>query len=457
MKFLVIFLLLIFGFTVYAQQHVAGKWQGDLEVQSMKLPLVFTISDTAGNLNASILSPKQSETAMKADSVSFENNQLQIFMKVLNAGYSAVYEGDSLKGFFTQNGMQLSLNLKRSNGNERTVNRPQTPRPPFYYHIEEVSFRNEKEGNELAGTITTPKDRKNFPIVVMITGSGAQDRDETLFEHKPFWVIADYFAKNGIGALRLDDRGVGGSTAGKKDATSADFSTDIEAAVNFLKKRGYNNIGLLGHSEGGMIAPIVATNSKDVKFIVAMAGPGIPIQQLMVLQTKEVMQSGGASKEDIDKSKKEATEIYQFMNNYAGTNFKADLEVKIKELISANEPSNKDSISAIINSQVSMLSSAWFRYFLKFDPAIYIQQLKIPVFAINGEKDVQVTPEENLAGWKTLLEKAGNKNFEVKEIPGLNHLFQDATTGSPSEYGTIEQTISPKVLELMKNWILKII
>lgn len=445
------------AFAIYAQQPITGNWAGNLHVQSAALPLVFTITDDGGTLKASILSPMQSQTAMNADSINFTDNHLEIFIKAANAGYSAIYEGDSLKGIFKQNGMAFPLNLKRSTETEDAVKRPQTPQPPFNYNIEEVSFRNEKEGNLLAGTLTTPGNKKDIPIVIMITGSGAQDRDETILGHKPFWVIAHYFAKNGIGALRMDDRGTGSSEVGKKDATSADFATDIETAVSFLKDKGYNKIGLLGHSEGGMIAPMVASRDADVKFIVSMAGPGIPIPQLMVLQTEAVLESNGISKMEAEKAGKESAGIYDFINNYKGNDLKAGLKAKFLDALSEKEgytASGKDSIR--INSQAEQLSSAWFRYFLKYDPAQYIQQLKIPVLAINGSKDVQVTPAENLDGWQKALKGAGNKKYEIKELPGLNHLFQEAETGSASEYATIEQTISPKALEIMKDWILKI-
>ncbi|MBO9619007.1 MAG: alpha/beta fold hydrolase [Niabella sp.] len=431
-------------------QSVAGDWRGDLNVgNGMKLPLVLHILASGDSLTTTMDSPAQGANGLPANKTSFVNNELQIELKNIHAVYKGTLAGDSISGTFTQMGNSLPLVFKK--GTIKAAIRPQTPKPPFGYAIEEVRFKNPTENNELAGTLTTPHDKKQFPVVVLITGSGAQDRDETLFEHKPFWVIADYFAKNGIGVLRLDDRGMGGSSKGKDNATSADFATDISAAVNYLAQRGYRNIGLAGHSEGGMIAPIVAAQNKNVQFIISMAGPGIAIDQLMVLQSEALLRSGGMTAEKVQENGKDAAALYQFVNQYSGNNFDADLRNYLTEHANRATASAKQEIDL----QVKLLSSPWFRYFLKFDPTTFITQLKIPVLAINGGKDVQVTPKENLAGWKASLQKAGNKNFEIKELPGLNHLFQEAKTGSPSEYAAIEQTIQPQVLELMAGWILK--
>jgi len=295
--------------------------------------------------------------------------------------------------------------------------------------------------------------------VIMITGSGAQDRDETLFEHKPFWVIAHHLTNNGVGVLRLDDRGVGGSSKGKKGATSANFATDIDAAVNYLSKRGFTYIGLIGHSEGGMIAPMVAGKNKKVGFIISMAGPGVNINELMVKQTFDAVKSYGVTDENAREKANYNQKIYNFITNYKGDSLAKEFRTFIQSELP--EPDEFKEMTAemkqsTIDQQISAATSPWFVYFLKFKPQAYISKLKIPVLALNGNKDVQVYAKDNLAGWEKSLKKAGNKNYEVVELAGLNHLFQEAKTGSVTEYAEIEQTISPKALDVITTWILKL-
>lgn len=452
--------LFAIAIVLYAQfghaQSIKGTWSGDLAMQNMNLHLVLNITQNGDSLYATLL-PAKGAKEIKVDEIAFKDNQLQLVVKRMFA-YKGKLEGDSIPGTFIQTGKNIPLTFKRGNQEVIPTNRPQMPKPPFNYNIEGVKFTNPVDTNTLAGTLTTPKYKKQFPVVVMITGSGAQDRDETLFGHKPFWVIADHFTKNGIGVLRLDDRGVGGSSKGKAGATSADFATDIDAAVNYLVKRGYTNIGLVGHSEGGMIAPIVAAKNKNVKFLVSMAGPGIAIDELMLLQTYALSKAGGATEDAARKNVEINKKVYHLAKTYQGDHFSDSVKNLIMQALD-NSPEVKylteEQKNAIVSQQVTMVSNPWFRYFLKFDPAPYISKLKIPVLAINGSKDVQVIAKDNLAGWKASLQKGGNKNFIIKEFEGLNHLFQEAKTGSLNEYQQIEQTISPAVLDYMTNWILK--
>ena len=347
--------------------------------------------------------------------------------------------------------MQLPLTFVKSTGENKTVfNRPQTPKEPFDYKTEEVTFVNSIDKNTLAGTISIPKNFKNSDkILVMITGSGKQNRDEELFGHKPFAVIADDFAKKGIATLRLDDRGIGGSSKGKDDDTSANYATDISTAVDFLVKKGYKNIGLIGHSEGGMIAPIVSTTNKNVKFLVLMAGPGTQLDELLLKQNESAGKLAGMSDKDLAEAKIGNQKIYNFIKNYKGNNYETDL----KNFMTENFKGKMT--DAEINQTVNQTKKNWFRYFIKFNPDHYLSKIKIPVLALNGSKDFQVPAKDNLAAIKKSLTKAGNKNFEIAEMEGLNHLFQECKTGAFSEYADIEQTISPKVLEKMSSWILK--
>lgn len=326
------------------------------------------------------------------------------------------------------------------------MKRPQEPQPPYPYFTRDITLKNEKEGNLLAGSIFAPSDSKEEPILVMITGSGLQNRDEELFGHKPFLVIADYLARNGIATLRMDDRGIDGSEMGKYGPTSEDFAGDISSAVNFLFDQGYRNIGLIGHSEGGMIAPMVSRMNKKVKFMILLAGPGIPIPELMKLQTYRVNLAMGSPETDAREAAESNQKLYSYINQYKGKNFENDLSDFLQ---SQNPGMDAEQLKA----SVDQVNNPWFKYFLAFNPDKYLKKVKVPVLALNGDKDVQVTAKENLAGIQRSLRKARNKNFEIVEMPGLNHLFQTAKTGSIAEYGELEETISPAVLEKIVEWM----
>ncbi len=450
MKTLISMVLILLAQTFYAQE-IIGPWQGELDIQGMKLPLILHVNKDGENLKSTLDSPKQGAKDLAVSKTEFVNNELKFEATNLGVSYKGTLKDGKIEGTFSQGGMQLPLTFVKSTGENKTVfNRPQTPKEPFDYKTEEVTFVNPIDKNTLAGTISIPKNFKNSDkILVMITGSGKQNRDEELFGHKPFAVIADDFAKKGIATLRLDDRGIGGSSKGKDDDTSANYATDISTAVDFLVKKGYKNIGLIGHSEGGMIAPIVSTTNKNVKFLVLMAGPGTQLDELLLKQNESAGKLAGMSDKDLAEAKIGNQKIYNFIKNYKGNNYETDL----KNFMTENFKGKMT--DAEINQTVNQTKKNWFRYFIKFNPDHYLSKIKIPVLALNGSKDFQVPAKDNLAAIKKSLTKAGNKNFEIAEMEGLNHLFQECKTGAFSEYADIEQTISPKVLEKMSSWILK--
>lgn len=457
--------LFLFCFVLTIQlysQSIIGHWTGELSVSTIKLPLVIHITQQGDSLRSTMDSPSQGAKGIPVSSTTFAHNQLQLSISSMKVDYKGLLAGDSITGTFTQMGNSLPLVLKKQSQEQATkdfYNRPQNPKPPYPYNIEDVTLLNSEQGNKLAGTLTTPKDKTAFPVVVMITGSGAQNRDEEMLGHKPFLIIADYFTRHGIGVLRMDDRGMGDSEVGKAGATSADFASDISSAVTYLKQKGFLQIGLVGHSEGGMIAPIVATQNKDVDFIVSMAGPGIPIDKLMKLQVYEVGKSQGMSKGELRNSVKSAGKLYKYIIKYKGTNLKADLSALIRKKISHSPMGKKlteQEKEKAINEQVNSITSPWYQYFLKYKPDEYWSRLTIPVLAINGTKDVQVIAMPNLDGIAKSLRKANNKHFKTLAITNLNHLFQQAGTGGPDEYAKIEQTIDPAVLEIMSSWILEL-
>jgi pimeloyl-ACP methyl ester carboxylesterase len=370
-------------------------------------------------------------------------------------------DGTAIEGEWKQGPATLPLTLKRVEKAEE-VRRPQHPKKPYPYREEEVTFENKKAGVKFAGTLTLPKSKGPFPAVVLITGSGAQDRDETVFAHKPFLVLADHLTRKGIAVLRVDDRGVGGSTGNTMTSTTDDFAGDALAAVAFLKTHKEINprqIGLAGHSEGGIVAPLAASRSADVAFIVLLAGTGLTGEEVLSLQGQAVLKAGGASEKDLALQRKVGKEAIAILKEEKD-NDKARKRIterfaKIFENLSPEEKKAAEKRKGEAEGQIKMMLTPWFRAFVVYDPRPALRKVRVPVLAINGEKDVQVTPKENLAAIEKALAEGGNKDYTVKELPGLNHLFQTSKTGAVGEYGKIEETFAPAALNLISEWILK--
>lgn len=434
-------------------QEIIGSWTGELNVQGNKLPLIFHIKQNETELKTTMDSPMQGAKEIPVTSTKFDKNELLLSAPTLGITYKGTLKNNKIEGSFFQGQMSLPLILTKLE-----IKRPQTPKPPFDYAVEEVTFENPVDKTTLAGTLTTPTTKKEFPVVILISGSGQQNRNSEIFGHQSFWVIADDFAKKGIGVLRLDDRGIGGSNGASSTMTTQTFATDTNAAVEFLAKKGFKNIGLIGHSEGGIIAPMVASQNNKVKFIISMAGPGIAIDELMLLQTNAIGKLSGLSENQLKSTGDLNRKLYATVKNYKGNDLQNEvkkvLAVEIKNLPQDQQPSQTD-IEPFLEQQSKSVSNSWYRYFLNINPDAYWSKLKIPVLALNGTLDMQVISKENLDGIKNSLEKAKNKQFEIEELPNLNHLFQEAKIGSVEEYGLLEQTIAPVVLEKMSAWILK--
>ena len=362
--------------------------------------------------------------------------------------------------------MSLPLYLKKIE-KLTEIKRPQEPKKPYPYNDEEVTIENKSSNITLSGSFTYPKTGGKFPVVVLVTGSGPQDRDETLgggINHKPFLVLSDYLTHNGIAVLRYDDRGIGKSKGDFTKATTEDFAADAQAAVEYLKTRKEidpKKIGIAGHSEGGLIAPIVAVNSNDVSYIVLLAGPGLPGKDILLLQGRLISKANGDKDEEIDKAMNLNEKMYDVILSETD-DVVADKKIKelFEEYISTlgEEEKKKAEIEKpMMERSLKQLSSPWFKFFMKFDPRPVLESVTVPVLALNGEKDLQVPPKENLAEIEKALKTGGNNNFKTVLLPNLNHLFQTCKTGAPSEYGTIEETFSPDALKVIKDWILEIV
>jgi len=446
-------------FTVMGQD-VTGQWNGLLKVQGTQLRIVFHITKTDTGFSSTMDSPDQGAKGIPVTSTVFKNPKLKLEVKNARIEYEGELIKKTIEGTFKQGGLALPLKLTRDTIEKTVLKRFQEPVKPYPYYTEEITFPNPKANITLSGTLTLPTKEEHYPTVIMITGSGPQNRDEELMGHKPFLVIADYLTRNGIAVLRYDDRGTAQSTGDFKTATSADFATDVESAIAYLitrKEIDKNEIGLIGHSEGGMIAPMVAAKSKDVHFIVLLAGTGLRGDKVLLLQQEAIAQATGVPAVQIQKARAISDKIFQMVLTSASSEkLETDLTHYFRQVL-------KDSFDAqipagmtkdqYINFQVSQFTSPWMHYFLKYDPAITLEKVTCPVLAVNGEKDVQVAPKENLSAIRAALEKGGNKNVTIKEFPNLNHLFQESKTGLPSEYVTIEETFSSIVSDTITKWI----
>ncbi len=460
MKKIVLFSIAFFIFFPSFAQEITGEWNGLLKVQGIELRVVFHITKTEVGYTATMDSPDQSVTGIPVTTTTFENSNLKL--EIINARivYSGQLKENSVIGIFSQSGQEFPMDLQREPFNKIVVNRPQEPQKPYPYDYEDVSFQNTNANISLAGTLTLPKKEGVFPAVILISGSGAQNRDEELFNHKPFLVLSDFLTKNGFAVLRYDDRGTAKSTGDFTSATSEDFASDVESAIAYLKTRKEINvkkIGLIGHSEGGIIAPMVAAKSKDIDFIVLLAGTGIRGDKLLLMQQELMAKASGQSEEVIQDSKKVNTQVFDIVVKSNDSNtLKTELTTFLNENLKNNpnqEIPQGMTIEQYVELQVNQITNPWMEYFIKYDPIKALTKVTCPVLAINGGKDLQVPAKENLIAIENALKKGGNKNVTIKEFPNLNHLFQECTTGLPNEYGTIEQTISPNVLQEISQWI----
>ncbi len=423
--------------------------------------LKFGLQTDNQKQQAAIYIPEQGLFEYALKSPIFRNDSLIADLKEFNVVLSGKLGTEIFSGQWKQNGFPAALKLLKVE-NLSFLKRPQNPKAPFPYEVENVKFTNADQSISFGGTLTFPKGKGTFPTVVLITGSGQEDRDETVFGHKPFWVIADHLSRNGFAVLRVDDRGVGETTG--EIGTSADYAQDALAAVAYLKTRKEVNkkkIGLIGHSEGGMIAPLAALASKDVKFMVSLAGVGVSGKELLLQQSDDILKKSGTN------------ETYRgYMHSLNETLYnvivrlplKGDIQDSLQLAFNHWLKAQPDAVLGqtgfkseqgrkAITRQFGTMNSVWYRYFLKYDPHPILSQIKIPVLALNGSNDLQVAAKPNLEGFEKGLTAAGNKNFKIVELPDLNHLFQKCQKCTMAEYGLLEETFSTKALEIMTAWL----
>ncbi len=432
---------------------IDGAWLGTLDVGSAKLRIVFHITNTANGLTATMDSPDQGANGIPVTIVTRKDSSLKLELKQMGGVFDGSIDKDlqGIQGTWSQAGNSFPLVLKRtkSSADLKPVEhkRPQNPVKPYPYREEEVTYKNAVAGFDLAATFTIPEGKGPFPSVVLITGSGPQDRDEALMGHRPFLVLADYLTRHGIAVLRADDRGTAKSGGKFEGATTSDFATDTEAGLTYLKTRPEadpHRLGLIGHSEGGAIAPMIAARNHDVAFIVMLAGPGVPGDQVLLEQERLIFLATGMKADEVETKEALNRQVFALIKS---DHDEASLDKRLHDVMASEFPPTQ------IDHAVKVVTAPWFRFFLTYDPATALRKVTCPVLALNGEKDLQVPPKQNLPAVKQALTEAGNQNFETIEMPGLNHLFQTAKTGSPSEYEEIEETMSPAVLQKVASWI----
>ncbi len=445
------------AFAQTSSHEVDGRWEGALSILGTELAFSVTITTADGAVTGKMDIPSQGALGLDLIEVSYEASRLHFELQGGPglAVWDGLHDGDTVEGEFTQAGMTGTFRIDRGEASEEVAEEP------VPYRQEELSFEN---GDiHFKGTLTLPEGQGPFPAAVMITGSGPQDRDEMLVGFRPFRVIADHLTRLGVAVYRYDDRGVGGSSGNVATATTSDFADDVLAAVEMLAGHGEidrDRIGLIGHSEGGVVAPLAATRSEDLAYIVLVAGTSVTGEEIIYEQAALIARAVGASEDDIEDQTRLQRRMFEALRNGEDLErFRADLEAGVREQLEAMTPEDRAAINDVeqftnlrVNAQISQLETPWFRYFLTYDPADALRQTTIPVLALFGSLDLQVAPAQNRDPMAEAL--GSNPDVTIEVIEGANHLFQAAETGSPTEYETLEKAFIPGFLEIISDWIL---
>jgi pimeloyl-ACP methyl ester carboxylesterase len=448
------------------REEVSGSWLGTLDLGSMSIRLIFNISPAEeGDFKATMDSPDQGRKDVPLGHVSVDGDSLRIDAPMLQGFYLGKFTSpSSIGGTWNQAGRSFALDLEKQSS-AFVLKRPQEPKAPFPYKAEEVSFPQIHAGFTLGGTLTLPEGEGPFPAVVMITGSGSQNRDEEIFGHKPFWVIADHLSRSGIAVLRYDDRGVAASGGMATGATTADLAIDARSAMDYLLSRSEvdpSRLGLVGHSEGGLIAFMLGSEHSDISFIISLAGPGVDGLTILLEQSEYISRLSGISEPVVEDNRIVMGKVYDMMLTNEAHNTWREEVIEFTSSYYSNQSTGQYSEEDIEQVQRNLLGSipepayAWMRYFVMSDPTSYFTSIACPVLAFNGGRDCQVLAEKNINAIKKGLQDSGNKQVTAMILPGLNHLFQNCTTGLPSEYNLIEETFDPNTLQLMTAWILQL-
>lgn len=440
--------------------RIPGYWRGQLQMPSGSMNLTIGLNVTRGDdgkLSATLDSPDQGALDIPVATITLTGQMLRADVTRIGGVYEATLQADKdvLVGEWRQGGATLPLTLERRDPKERTTvkPKPQEPTKPYPYAEEAVKYQNAKAGVTLGGTLTLPKASQRVPAVLLLSGSGPQDRDESLMGHRPFLVLADHLTRQGIAVLRVDDRGVGDSTGRYNTSTLFDLADDAVAGVEFLaahKAIDPERIGIIGHSEGGAVGPLAATKSARIHFLVLMAGPGMIGEDILYAQGAALLQARGTPSAALANQRTFQERTFAVLKQEPDAAAAAE---KLRAVIRELYPGAPDAQRTTLEASIETMNQPWFRAFLTYDPRPTLRKVTCPVLALLAEKDLQVPARENAAGIEEALKAGGNKDFSVKVLPGLNHLFQTATTGLPMEYARIDETIAPAALQAITDWI----
>jgi uncharacterized protein len=437
-----------------AKFPVEGLWQGALEANGLRLRFQLHIAhDTNGVLTGALDSLDQYVVGLPATKVSLKDSAFHFEIPELGGTYDGNLDvtKNLIQGDWSQSELKQKLEFKRSD-QPLDLLRPQTPEKPYPYREEDITFSNKAADVTLAGVLTLPKGNGPFPAAILIAGSGPQDRDGSIANHKPLLVLGDYLTRNGFAVLRYDKRGMGQSTGSPETATTMDLAGDVLCAIKYLKTRKEIDparIGLIGHSEGAIIAPAIAADNPDVPWVVLLAPPATKGEETLLNQSDLIARAGGLPDAQVLNSlnfDKEAYDLVQKEPDSAVVSEKLKALVKSSGLDKAMPP-------GALDEQIRMMTSPWFRFFLSYDPVPDLKKTKCPVLALYGEKDLQVPPKINMPLLQKAFKDGGNTQADIRQLPDLNHLFQHAYRGTPSEYSAIDETFSPGALKIIGDWL----
>lgn len=441
---------------------LTGDWSGTLDIGIAQINIILHLQEIADeSIKGTFDYLEEKMYGLDIDSLTFQNNTLKFEIKKFLVNFEGILinNGLQISGQWSQHGKLFPISFEKGKKSIEAPKRPQEPKLPYPYKEEVISF--ESQNATLSGTFTSPFSKAPFPVVILISGAGPSDRDGSILGHKPLWILADYLTRQGIAVLRFDKRGCGKSTGDFNSATTEDFASDVLAGVEYLHSRmdiDSKKTGLIGLSEGGITAPMVALKSHDIAYIVLMAACGVNGEEMMCAWSASIEKDKGSTEESIEKDRKYKKELFAVLKN------EKNFEIAAKQLrkIIINHTiskENKDELSSFeleaIDAEVNYLNTHWFRYFLTYEPALVLRKIQIPVLALHGELDKQILSKQNLPVISQALEEAGNENYKALELPKLNHIFQTCQTGSFTEYSKIEETISPVALGLIADWILE--
>lgn len=462
MKIFIAAICLLIAGSLSAQEEFIGNWEGPMTtMQGSEIIFVLKVKKDKNN-PITFYCPSMGIKDIIIDNAKLKPDTVFFNIPKMNSRFAGNLINDStIVGSIYQSIFENKITLHKKE-KVREVFRPQEPIPPFSYNVQEVKFKNKEAGITLGGTLTLPEKSFNAPCVILISGSGQQNRDEEIMGHKPFLLLADYFTSRGIAVFRFDDRGIGESGGDPTNSTSRDFAGDVSAAIKFLRNnKGIksNGIGLVGHSEGGIIAGMVAAQDTGLAFVIALAGPSIPGDIILQEQTRLILRKEGVAENAIEKTLKATIKIHKLIKKQDNDKVLVEkIKKEYKKLLKklSEEDQKKLGLSEnTLNLSVQQIANPWFKFFIKYNPADDYSKITCPFLAINGSEDIQVPAEINMNGYKTIFAKSAKTDYELKTFPGLNHLFQKCLTCDIMEYGLLEETFNKEVMEYLSNWILK--